>query len=81
MWSHWTQCNCNAIWSFSKALHIALPILWPMQVGVPRGNSEGTLQLGEGGGERTRLPKFKFLPKFPIGLHVILRLQIKKFKT
>ena len=34
------------------------------------------------GGGRTRLPKLKFLVKFPIGLHVILKLglQIKKFK-
>ena len=29
-----------------------------------------------GGG--TRLPKFKFWAKFPMGLHVILELQIKK---
>ena len=27
---------------------------------------------------RTRLPKFKFLANFPIGLHVILQIQIKK---
>ena len=32
-----------------------------------------------GGGEC--LPKFKFSAKFPIGLHLILKLQIKKFKT
>ena len=32
-------------------------------------------------GGRTRLPKFKFSAKFRIGLHVILELQIKKFKT
>ena len=31
-----------------------------------------------GGGGRTRLPKFKFSAKFPIGLHVILQIQIKK---
>ena len=30
------------------------------------------------GGGRTRLPKFKFSAKFPIGLHVILQIQIKK---
>ena len=30
-------------------------------------------------GGRTRLPKFKFSAKFPIGLHVILQIQIKKF--
>ena len=31
-----------------------------------------------GGGGRKRLPKFKFSAKFPIGLHVILQIQIKK---
>ena len=30
-------------------------------------------------GGRKRLPKFKFSAKFPIGLHVILQIQIKKF--
>ena len=29
-------------------------------------------------GGRKRLPKFKFSAKFPIGLHVILQIQIKK---
>ena len=29
------------------------------------------------GGGRKRLPKFKFSAKFPIGLHVILQIQIK----
>ena len=33
-----------------------------------------------GGGGRKRLPKFKFLAKFPIGLHVILQIQIKKIR-
>ena len=36
-------------------------------------------ETGEGG--RTRLPKFKFSAKFPIGLHVILQIQIRKFKN
>ena len=36
--------------------------------------------LPRGGGDRTRLPKFKFSANFPIGLHVILQLQIKKSK-
>ena len=31
-------------------------------------------------GGRKRLPKFKFSAKFPIGLHVILQIQIKKSK-
>ena len=31
-------------------------------------------------GGRTCLPRFKFLAKFPIGLHVILQIQINKFK-
>ena len=30
---------------------------------------------------RKRLPKFKFSAKFPIGLHVILQIQIKKFEN
>ena len=33
------------------------------------------------GGPGSNLPKFKFSVEFPIGLHVILQLQIKKFKT
>ena len=36
------------------------------------------------GGGRKRLhglPKFKFSAKFPIGLHVILQIQIKKFEN
>ena len=36
---------------------------------------------GEQGGGRKRLPKFKFSAKFPIGLHVILQIQIKKFEN
>ena len=36
------------------------------------------LILGRGAGND--LPKFKFSVKFPIGLHIILQLQIKKFK-
>ena len=32
-------------------------------------------------GGRTRLPKFKFSAKFPIGLHVILQIQIRKFEN
>ena len=30
---------------------------------------------------RTRLPKFRFSAKFPIGLHVILQIQIRKFEN
>ena len=47
--------------------------------------SEGTVfqyhkdDLMQGG--RTRLPKFKFSAKFPIGLHVILQIQIRKFEN
>ena len=33
------------------------------------------------GGGRTRLPKFKFSAKFPIGLHVILQIQIRKLEN
>ena len=32
-------------------------------------------------GGRIRLPKFKFSAKFPIGLHVILQIQIRKFEN
>ena len=32
------------------------------------------------GGGRKCFPKFKFSEKFPIGLHVILQIQIQKFK-
>ena len=32
-------------------------------------------------GGRIRLPKFKFSAKFPIGLHVILKLQIKEIQN
>ena len=35
------------------------------------------MQNAGGGGGRTRLPKFKFSAEFPIGLYVILKLQIK----
>ena len=38
-------------------------------------------QLPASQGGRTRLPKFKFWAKFPIGLHVILQIQIKKFEN
>ena len=34
-----------------------------------------------GGGGRKRLPKFKFSAKFPIGLHVILQIQIKNIEN
>ena len=32
-------------------------------------------------GGRARLPKLKFSANFPIGLYVILQIQIKKFKN
>ena len=35
---------------------------------------------GGRGGHVTHLPKFIFSAKFPIGLHVILKLQIKNSK-
>ena len=37
------------------------------------------MYLAQGG--RKRLPKFKFSAKFPIGLHVILQIQIKKIEN
>ena len=39
--------------------------------------AQRVLSLKQAGG-RKRLPKFKFSAKFPIGLHVILQIQIKK---
>ena len=44
-------------------------------------NSKCEYQDVYGGGGRKRLPKFKFSAKFPIGLHVILQIQIKKFEN
>ena len=44
-----------------------------------RGGAVTGLYLNRGG--RKRLPKFKFSAKFPIGLHVILQIQIKKFEN
>ena len=41
---------------------------------------DSKLKMGVNAGGRTCLPKFKFSAKFPIGLHVILHLQIKKLK-
>ena len=38
-------------------------------------------QESESRGGRTRLPKFKFSAIFPIGLHVILQKQIRKFEN
>ena len=38
-------------------------------------------KLNKDRGGRKRLPKFKFSAKFPIGLHVILQIQIKKFEN
>ena len=40
----------------------------------------GCMSLSNYRGGRKRLPKFKFSAKFPIGLHVILQIQIKKFE-
>ena len=44
-----------------------------------RGRNQGNFWTRGGG--RKRLPKFKFSAKFPIGLHVILQIQIKKFEN
>ena len=42
------------------------------------GASKRDIWTRAGGGGRKRLPKFEFSAKFPIGLHVILQIQIKK---
>ena len=44
----------------------------------PHGATGLTNKQTGGGGGRTRLSKFKFSANFPIGLHVILQLQVKK---
>ena len=60
-----------------KALSIAaLGTLKNSNTGV---SAHGNLRNSRGGG--TRLPKFKFSAKFPIGLHVILQIQIRKFEN
>ena len=62
-------CNCS-IERFQK---------WVLTDDFTRllnGNSNGDRR-----GGRKRLPKFKFSAKFPIGLHVILQIQIKKFEN
>ena len=48
---------------------------------LPELVTEVEMMIGLGRGGRTRLPKFKFSAKFPIGLHVILQIQIKKFEN
>ena len=45
------------------------------------GASKGVLLPGGGAGGRTRLPKLKFLAKFPLGLHMILELLRKKLQN
>ena len=56
--------------------------IWPLHLRslVPKNKRAIVpfLWLGQGG--RTQLPKFKFSAKFPIGLHVILQIQIKKIR-
>ena len=44
-------------------------------------SSTGRYQYIPRQGGRKRLPKFRFSAKFPIGLHVILQVQIKKFEN
>ena len=55
--------------------------LWLLQVGVTVRVHIYSNRSYRGGGGRTRLPKFKFSAKFPIGLHVILQIQIRKFEN
>ena len=54
---------------------------WPILVDVSANQVRfATCFVSTAGGGRKRLPKFKFSAKFPIGLHVILQIQIKKFE-
>ena len=61
---------------YADAVHVTVAL-----VGVATLNLAlpAPLHLIRGG--RKRLPKFKFSAKFPIGLHVILQIQIKKFEN
>ena len=43
--------------------------------------NRGWVALCQAQGGRTRLPKSKFSAKFPIGLHLILQIQIQKFEN
>ena len=63
----------------------SLDTKWRILASCPNSHYIGTLSqyigtLRGGGGRRKRLPKFKFSAKFPIGLHVILQIQIKKIR-
>ena len=63
----------------ASALFIAAD-LWTEQLHGKRPLLQIDVTIDQGGG-RKRLPKFKFSAKFPIGLHVILQIQIKKFEN
>ena len=54
------------LWTFCEKI-IPLPESWRSPPQEARGG-------------QTRLPKFKFSAKFPIGLHVILQIQIRNSK-
>ena len=58
---------------------IFLNVYGGVWVCVYRGSGGGVCH--RAGGGRKRLPKFKFSAKFPIGLHVILQILIKKFEN
>ena len=58
----------------------SLDTKWRILASCPNSQYIGTLNKTTRGG-RKRLPKFKFLGKFPIGLHVILQIQTKKIEN
>ena len=62
-------CKCSCHNSSTKKRQCPTP---------PEPSARGCCPRTQGG--RTRLPKFKFSAKFPIGLHVILPIQIKKIR-
>ena len=79
LWTELHSKNSARMSSFDGSFHFVGSVLYFIaSCGI---NESGTPQSGGGeGGSGNDLPKFKFSVEFPIGLHVILQLQIKKFK-
>ena len=68
------------VWKFTFIYHTRNPLgLLNRDKNLTVKNEYNMIRIAVRGGGRTRLPKFKFSAKFPIGLHVILQIQIKKF--
>ena len=79
----YTSLKVNSTWYVSKKFEFTPPVIWrsiPYKKHTPRFHvgALSKISIFSGGGARSNLPKFKFLVEFPIGLQVILQLQIKK---